>query len=158
MSWFDRAVSLALPAVPKPIVYHFSKRYIAGPETNDAFRAVRALAADGAMSTLDILGEVFPELLHLGQTLGRCRLRFFSRLLRFPSDLRCGPRREPDQADLVRCHKETDLAQRILMRLQSLFLDLLTGPRWEPDQPDLLWSSEDLPLTLQLFERLRLIP
>ena len=30
MSLFDRVVSLSIPAVPKPIVRHFSKRYIAG--------------------------------------------------------------------------------------------------------------------------------
>ena len=57
MSWFDRAISLAIPAVPKPIVYRFSKRYIAGSTTEDAFRAVRELAAVGALATLDILGE-----------------------------------------------------------------------------------------------------
>jgi len=62
MSWFDRAISLALPAVPKPIVYHFSKRYIAGPELEDAFRAVRELAGVGALSTLDILGEFTTDL------------------------------------------------------------------------------------------------
>lgn len=57
MSWFDRAISLAIPAVPKPIVYHFSKRYIAGSTTDDAFRTVRELADVGALATLDILGE-----------------------------------------------------------------------------------------------------
>ena len=57
MSWFNRAVSLVIPAVPKPIVYHFSKRYIAGSTTEDAFRAVRELANVGALATLDILGE-----------------------------------------------------------------------------------------------------
>ncbi len=57
MSLLDRAVSLALPAVPKPIVRYFSSRYIAGPSATDAFRVARELAAGGAMSTLDILGE-----------------------------------------------------------------------------------------------------
>jgi proline dehydrogenase len=57
MSLFDRAISLAIPAVPKPIVRRFSKRYIAGPTVDDAFRTVRALADEGAMATLDILGE-----------------------------------------------------------------------------------------------------
>ena len=57
MSLLNRAISLVLPVVPRPIVRHFSKRYIAGSKTEDAFRVVRALAEEGAMSTLDILGE-----------------------------------------------------------------------------------------------------
>jgi proline dehydrogenase len=57
MSFFDRVVSLSIPLVPKPIVRHFSKRYIAGAKVEDAFRVVRELAGQGAMSTIDILGE-----------------------------------------------------------------------------------------------------
>jgi proline dehydrogenase len=57
MSWLDRAVSLALPLVPKPFVRFFSRPYIAGSSMEDAFRTVRELAGQGAMSTLDILGE-----------------------------------------------------------------------------------------------------
>ena len=57
MSLLDKTISLTLPAVPKPIVGYFSKRYIAGPARADAFRVVRELAAEGAMATLDILGE-----------------------------------------------------------------------------------------------------
>lgn len=57
MSLLDRAVSLALPVVPKPIVGYFSRRYIAGATVEDAFRVARELRARGAMATLDILGE-----------------------------------------------------------------------------------------------------
>jgi proline dehydrogenase len=57
MSLLDKAISLALPVVPKPIVGHFSKRYIAGPSVGDALSVVRELSAEGAMATLDILGE-----------------------------------------------------------------------------------------------------
>jgi len=57
MSLLDKTIALTLPAVPKPIVGFFSKRYIAGPTRDDAFRVVRALAEEGAMATLDILGE-----------------------------------------------------------------------------------------------------
>jgi proline dehydrogenase len=57
MGLLDRTVSFTLPAVPKPLVRHFSKRYIAGSTTEEAFRAVRDLAGQGAMATLDILGE-----------------------------------------------------------------------------------------------------
>ena len=57
MSLLDRVVSVLFPAVPKPIVRFFSRHYIAGPTMEDAFRTVRTLADQGAMSTLDILGE-----------------------------------------------------------------------------------------------------
>ena len=57
MSLLDRAVVLALPLVPKPIVGFFSKRYIAGASRDEAFRVVRELEREGAMATLDILGE-----------------------------------------------------------------------------------------------------
>ncbi len=57
MSLLDRAISLVLPAVPKPIVRKFSRRYIAGATMDEAFTVVRELAEQGAMSSLDILGE-----------------------------------------------------------------------------------------------------
>lgn len=62
MSWFDRAAALTLPAVPKPIVGYFSRRYIAGSTMADAFRVVRELLGQGAMATLDILGEFISSL------------------------------------------------------------------------------------------------
>jgi proline dehydrogenase len=58
VGWFNRALSLALPAVPKPLVRVFSRRYIAGATADDALAAVRALRAEGALATLDILGEL----------------------------------------------------------------------------------------------------
>ncbi len=58
----DKAVVLALPLVPKPIVGFFSKRYIAGSTRDDAFRVVHELGRDGAMATLDILGEFISSL------------------------------------------------------------------------------------------------
>ncbi len=57
MSVLDRAVSLLVPALPKRVVRYFSRRYIAGSTMEDAFRVVSELADQGAMSTLDILGE-----------------------------------------------------------------------------------------------------
>lgn len=53
----DRVVVGLMPAVPKPIVRHFSRPYIAGAKIEDAVRQVRELNAGGAMATLDILGE-----------------------------------------------------------------------------------------------------
>ncbi len=57
MNLLDQSVSLMLPAVPKPLVRFFSRRYIAGPTMEDAFHTVRRLADEGVMCTLDILGE-----------------------------------------------------------------------------------------------------
>jgi len=62
MSLLNKMVSLALPAVPKPIVGFFSKPYIAGASREDAFRVVRELERQGAMATLDILGEFISSL------------------------------------------------------------------------------------------------
>jgi proline dehydrogenase len=57
MSLFDRTVAAALPLVPRPVVRRFSARYIAGETPEDALRAVAALNRDGAMGTVDVLGE-----------------------------------------------------------------------------------------------------
>jgi proline dehydrogenase len=57
MSWLDRAISLLLPFVPRPIVGRFSRRYIAGTTADQALATARALGQEGAMATLDILGE-----------------------------------------------------------------------------------------------------
>ena len=62
MSWIDRAVSVTLPAVPRPVVRYFSRRYIAGETLDDALAIVRDLARRGAMATLDILGEFIEEM------------------------------------------------------------------------------------------------
>jgi proline dehydrogenase len=57
MSLLDRAISLGLPLVPKPLVRVCSRRYIAGTTIDDALRTVRELRRHGALATLDILGE-----------------------------------------------------------------------------------------------------
>ena len=57
MSLLNRVISLTLPGVPKPLVRRFSKRYIAGSSLDDAFEVARHLGNEGALATLDILGE-----------------------------------------------------------------------------------------------------
>jgi len=57
MSAFDRLVATGLPLVPKPIVRHFSRRYIAGESVRDMVRSVEGLNAEGFLATVDILGE-----------------------------------------------------------------------------------------------------
>lgn len=44
-------------SVPKPIVWRFAKKYIAGETLDDAIRTVRELNASGARATMDVLGE-----------------------------------------------------------------------------------------------------
>ena len=54
---FDRLVVGALPLVPRALVKRVASRYVAGETLDDALATVRALAAEGAMATLDLLGE-----------------------------------------------------------------------------------------------------
>ncbi len=57
MSLFNRLIAGALPAVPRPIVGRFARRYIAGPSLDDAIKVVRNLNDSGVMATIDVLGE-----------------------------------------------------------------------------------------------------
>lgn len=61
MSLFNRVLVTTLPLVPKFIVSRFAARYVAGETLDDAMRAVRALNAEGAMTTVDVLGEEVHE-------------------------------------------------------------------------------------------------
>ena len=54
---FDWLVVNTLPFVPRALVGRVASRYVAGDTLDDALATVRALAAEGAMATLDILGE-----------------------------------------------------------------------------------------------------
>ncbi len=53
----NRAIAAAMPLVPRPLVWRFSRRYIAGVDLEDAYRAVRELNASGCSATIDVLGE-----------------------------------------------------------------------------------------------------
>jgi proline dehydrogenase len=57
MGLVDRAVSTALPLVPRPVVRRVAARYIAGEQLADATRVVAALNAAGKAATIDVLGE-----------------------------------------------------------------------------------------------------
>lgn len=57
MTLFDRLILTALPVVPKPVVGHFSRRYIAGETVADGMAEARRLNGMGCMVTLDVLGE-----------------------------------------------------------------------------------------------------
>ena len=57
MSAFNRLLVTTLPLVPKPVVRHFSRPYVAGDTLEEAVARVKELNRIGAMATLDVLGE-----------------------------------------------------------------------------------------------------
>ena len=58
VSWI---IVKGLPLVPKAIVGRVASRYVAGEKLEDALGVVEKLAAEGAMATLDLLGEEVSE-------------------------------------------------------------------------------------------------
>jgi len=61
MSAFNRLLVTTLPLVPKAIVGRVASRYVAGETLDDALGVVRSLNAQGAMATIDVLGEEVKE-------------------------------------------------------------------------------------------------
>jgi len=61
MTLFDQLVRHGMPFVPKPIVGRVARRYVAGEDIGDAVRTIRELNAEGAMATVDVLGEEVRE-------------------------------------------------------------------------------------------------
>ncbi|HEV7785407.1 MAG TPA: proline dehydrogenase family protein [Thermoanaerobaculia bacterium] len=61
MSVFNRLLVTTLPLVPKPIVRRVASRYVAGETLEDAVRVIRTLNQEGAMATVDVLGEEVSE-------------------------------------------------------------------------------------------------
>jgi proline dehydrogenase len=57
MNLFDKLVRHGMPFVPKFVVRQVARRYVAGEEVADAVRTIRELNAEGAMATVDVLGE-----------------------------------------------------------------------------------------------------
>lgn len=61
MRFFDQLIRHGMPFVPKPIVGKVAQRYVAGEEISDAMNAIRELNDEGAMATVDVLGEEVKE-------------------------------------------------------------------------------------------------
>jgi proline dehydrogenase len=61
MGVFNRLVVSVLPAVPRSLVGRVARRYVAGSTLDDALSTVRQLNREGAMATLDLLGEAVSE-------------------------------------------------------------------------------------------------
>lgn len=57
MGFFNSLISNALPYAPKTLVKIVAKKYIAGETLNDAMITVERLNGEGAMATVDVLGE-----------------------------------------------------------------------------------------------------
>jgi proline dehydrogenase len=57
MTLFDRLVRLGMPLVPKLIVGRVASRYVAGDSIDAAIRTMRSLKEEGAVTTVDVLGE-----------------------------------------------------------------------------------------------------
>ena len=54
---FHRALIGTMPYVPRPLIWRFSQRYIAGTHLEDACQAVKKMNAAGCTATIDVLGE-----------------------------------------------------------------------------------------------------
>lgn len=61
MSAFNRLLVSTMPLVPKAIVGRVASRYVAGETLDEAVAVVRNLSSQGAMSTIDVLGEEVSE-------------------------------------------------------------------------------------------------
>jgi proline dehydrogenase len=61
MGLLDWLIVRGLPVVPQSIVGRVARRYVAGETLDDALATVETLAREGAMSTLDLLGEEVRE-------------------------------------------------------------------------------------------------
>jgi len=57
MSVFNRLLVTTLPLVPKFIVGRVAARYVAGATLEETLNVVRRLNSEGAMATIDVLGE-----------------------------------------------------------------------------------------------------
>jgi len=61
MSLFDKLIKIGMPLIPKPLVGLVAKQYVAGETLDHAVTAIRRLAEEGAVATLDVLGESVHE-------------------------------------------------------------------------------------------------
>ena len=57
MGVLDRLIVATMPVVPKFLVHKVASRYVAGETLADALEVLRQLQSEGAMATLDVLGE-----------------------------------------------------------------------------------------------------
>ena len=63
----QRAIVAAMPAVPRSLIWRFSRRYIAGTSLDDACGVARRLNQAGCSATIDVLGEDSTEYAQVGE-------------------------------------------------------------------------------------------
>jgi proline dehydrogenase len=61
VSVFSRILTTTLPMAPRALVWRVAKRYVAGPKLEDAIATVQRLNGEGAMATVDVLGEAVED-------------------------------------------------------------------------------------------------
>ena len=59
---FNKLIAGILPYMPQKLVWQFSKEYIAGETLEQAIAAAKALNDEGALTTIDVLGEFIKNL------------------------------------------------------------------------------------------------
>ncbi len=69
MDLFNKAIVGTMPVIPKQLVGKIASRYVAGEQLSDAVNVVKQLNDDGAMATMDLLGEYTDSKEKLAQTL-----------------------------------------------------------------------------------------
>lgn len=57
MNFVNQLIVKFVKILPKPVVFVFAKRYIAGVKLEEAVNAVKELNAKGILATMDVLGE-----------------------------------------------------------------------------------------------------
>jgi len=57
MGLVNNTIVYGMHIIPKPIVYLFAKRYIAGAQLEDSIEVVKRLNKSNVMATMDVLGE-----------------------------------------------------------------------------------------------------
>lgn len=57
MSFFDKMIVASMPLVPKFIIGRVAARYVAGETLDQAVELIKRLNGEGAMATVDLLGE-----------------------------------------------------------------------------------------------------
>ncbi len=97
MSLFNRILVTTLPLVPKPMVGWVARRYVAGETVEQAVETIRRLNAEGALVTVDLLGEEIQDRAQATAAVGE-----YQRVLAAieEHDLRCNISVKPTQLGL----------------------------------------------------------
>lgn len=71
---FNTLIANSMPYMPKALVGFFAKRYVAGATPEDAFQTTLALNGEGAVGTIDLLGEFNDKIEKARQTVEMYKL------------------------------------------------------------------------------------